>query len=146
MKTIVVSGAHSKVGKTHLARAICGLLPGAVRIKIGHGKVKPGGDGFFYPLGTPFAGIAAGHATARYLVIESNSILRELTPDCAIYLAADNPKPSAALAEERADIVRGKPVDRMTLSRLAGRLACSEETVRQIAEMAGGSIHEREQE
>ena len=124
MKTIVVSGARSKTGKTELARALCGLLPGAVRIKIGHGTVKPGDDGFFYHTGTRFSTIAAEHGSAGYLVIESNSILEQVVPDCAIYLSADNPKPSAIMAREKADIARGEFLPEEKVFQLAQRLGC----------------------
>ena len=52
MKVIVVAGARSKIGKTHLARALCDLLPGAVRIKIGHHERKKNAvdDGYLYPM------------------------------------------------------------------------------------------------
>lgn len=43
MKAIVMSGASFNVGKTTLTRALCNLLPGSVRVKIGHHAMKPGG-------------------------------------------------------------------------------------------------------
>jgi hypothetical protein len=137
MKVIVVSGAHSNVGKTQLSRALTGLLPGAVRIKIGHGERKSNEDGFYYHLGTGFSTVTADHSDARYLIIESNSILKEITPDCAIYLRAENPKPSADIALKKADIIRGEPVPDSKISILAKRLECSEDIIRKIAELAG---------
>jgi hypothetical protein len=137
MIVIVISGAHSNVGKTHLSRALTGLLPEAVRIKIGHGERKSNDDGFYYHLGTGFSTIAAEHSNARYLIIESNSILKEITPECAIYLRAENPKPSADIAKKKADIIRGEPVPNSKISILAKRLECSEEVIRKIAELAG---------
>ncbi|RPI76349.1 MAG: hypothetical protein EHM45_13215, partial [Desulfobacteraceae bacterium] len=98
MKVIVVSGAHSNVGKTLLSQALCKLLPGAVHIKIGHHARKPGNDDHFYYIGTGFTTIAADHEQARFLVIESNRILEKITPECVIYLSAENPKPSAEMA------------------------------------------------
>jgi hypothetical protein len=140
VKVIVVSGARSNVGKTHLARALCALLPDAVAVKIGHHAARPGKEGILYPMGTGLATIAAEHADARFLVIESNSILDALTPDCAIYLAADNPKPSAAAAERKADIIRGKAVPPAKIDALAGRLECDEAVVRKIIELSGAFI------
>ncbi|MBN2402953.1 MAG: hypothetical protein JXN64_11200 [Spirochaetes bacterium] len=137
MKVIVVSGAHSNVGKTQLARALRDLLPGAVRIKIGHHARKPGGDGYYYHMGTRFSAIAAEHRNARFLVIESNSILEEITPDCVIYLQAEDPKPSAEVAVNKADIIRGEPVTDAKISELSERLECDETTVRKIAELSG---------
>jgi len=136
-KVIVVSGARSNVGKTQLARALCELLPGAVRVKIGHHQPKPGGDDHLYPLGTGFASIAAEHHEAPFLIIESNSILEEVTPACAIYLGADNPKPSAAIALKKADIIRGEPVSAAKITLLAKRLECDETIIRKIVALSG---------
>ena len=140
MKVIVVSGARSKIGKTALSRALCGLLPGAVRIKIGHGTAKQGDDGFFYHAGTLFKTIAAEHGSASYLVIESNSILKQIVPDCTIYLPADNPKPSAIPAREKADILRGEFLSEEKVLQLEKRLGCGEATIRRIAELANARV------
>ena len=140
MKTIVVSGAHSNVGKTSLARELCALLPGAVRVKIGHGEEKRDGGNIFFRAGTPFSRISGEIAHADFAVIESNSVLEELEPDCLIYLPGDSPKPSAALARARADILRGQPSSRETIARLAGRLGLGEETALEIARLAGAEM------
>jgi hypothetical protein len=137
MKVIVVSGARSNIGKTQLSRALAALLPGAVRIKIGHHAAKPGGDGNLYYMGTGFSTIAAEHSNARFLIIESNRILEEITPECAIYLPADNPKPSAEIAMRKADIIRGESVPASTISVLAKRLGCDETVIRRIVELSG---------
>jgi hypothetical protein len=137
VKVIVVSGARSNIGKTQLARELCKLLPGAVRIKIGSHHRKPGGDDNLYPFGTNFSSIAAEHRKARFLIIESNSILKEITPQCAIYLTAENPKPSAEIAMKKADIVRGEPVSTSKISDLAKRLECDETIIRKIVELSG---------
>ena len=137
MKTIVVSGAHSNVGKTKLARRLCGLLPGALHVKIGHGEEKKGMDNLFFHVGTPFPVIEKEIRHARYAVIESNRVLDELVPDCVIYLPGESPKPTAAGARERADIVRGEPVARETIDDLAGRLGLDEAKVLEIIAYAG---------
>ena len=137
MKVIVVSGARSNVGKTELARALCSLLPDAARIKIGHHAYKPSGDAYFYPMGTGFQTIADEHGHARFLVIESNRILEEITPECLIYLAANDPKPSAELAMKKADIIRGESVSVAKISALAERLECEEAVIEKIVELAG---------
>ena len=137
MKVIVVSGATSNVGKTYLSRALCELLPGAVRIKIGHHPQKPDVDGFFYNMGTGFSTVVAEHGSADFLVIESNSILEEITPDCAIYLPADNAKPSAEIAIKKADIIRGEHVPASKISAIAERMECDEIIIRKIVELAG---------
>ncbi|MBN1984345.1 MAG: molybdenum cofactor guanylyltransferase [Chitinivibrionales bacterium] len=136
MKTIVVSAASSGTGKTWLARHICRLLQNSVRVKIGHGEVKRGDDGFFYPLGTSVEKIVADHRQAHFLVIESNGVLRQLSPDCTIYLAADNPKPSALLCKSRADIIRGQALSAETVATLSQRLGIDKVIVRKIAWLA----------
>jgi hypothetical protein len=137
MKVIVVSGARSNVGKTQLSRALCRLLPGAVRIKIGHHTRKPDGDGNLYQMGTSFSTIAAEHGSARFLIIESNRILEEITPECVIYLPAENPKPSAEIAIRKADIIRGEPIPASKISVLAKRMECDEAVIRAIVELSG---------
>jgi hypothetical protein len=141
MKVIVVSGAHSNVGKTQLSRALKKLLPGAVRVKIGHGERKSEDDDFYYHLGTGFSTIAAKHNNACYLIIESNSILNELTPECAIYLKAEDPKPSADIAIKKADIIRGEPVPSSKIPDLAKRLECDETVIRKILELSGAKVN-----
>ena len=116
MKVIVVSGARSNVGKTQLTKALLSLLPGAVRVKIGHHAATPGGDEHLYPMGTGLKSIVAEHGHARYLIIESNSILKEITPDCTIYLAADDAKPSAEIAAKKADVIRGRNTPQTKIS------------------------------
>ncbi|MCK4548624.1 MAG: hypothetical protein KAU49_00595 [Candidatus Krumholzibacteria bacterium] len=107
MKTIVISGAKSNVGKTTLAGKMGALLPGSVCVKLGHGAVKEGVDNVFYHAGTPYERIKEDNPQADFLIIESNRILEEIDPDLVIYLPADDPKPSAALAETNADLIRG---------------------------------------
>ncbi len=140
MKVIVVSGARSNVGKTHLARALCELLPGAVRVKIGHHARKPDRDSNLYDMGTSFSTIASEHGTAPFLIIESNRILEEIAPECTIYLPAENPKPSAGLARKKADIIRGEPVPAAMIANLAQRLDCPETIIRKIVELSGARI------
>jgi hypothetical protein len=137
MKTIVISGAHSNVGKTRLARDLCELLPGARHVKIGHGREKKDGANRLYRIGTPFSRITRENGQAEFLVIESNRILEEVEPDCTIYLPGGTPKPSAKGMEERADIVRGMSVDEATITRLGRRLGLDEGTVLEIIALAG---------
>jgi molybdopterin molybdotransferase len=137
MKTIVVSGARSDVGKTALAIKICDLLPGAVHVKIGHGPRKEDKANLFFEHGTPFESIARRIGDASFLVVESNSILSEIDPQCAIYLPADNPKESAGLARNKADIVRGVETTGEDADRIAGALGVSREIMDRIIELAG---------
>ena len=136
MKTIVISGAKSNVGKTTLAEEIRRLLPGSVRVKLGHGEPKEDVDGIFYHAGTPYERIKEKNPQADFLIIESNRILKEIDPDLAIYLPADDPKPSAALAETRADLIRGRECGDDTVSLIAGRLLIDALTAEEIIRLA----------
>jgi len=137
MKTIVISGASSNVGKTAAAKKIARLLPGSKYIKIGHGKEKPNQEGEFFNIGTPFSDIVSKHGNAPFLIIESNSILNEITPEILIYLTGDSQKPSAKKAEEIADIKRGDRVDALKISDLAMSLSVDESIIRKIAWISG---------
>ncbi len=144
MKTIVVSGARSNTGKTSLAREICRLLPGAVHIKIGHGIEKDGIGNIFYSEGTGFERIASENESADFLVIESNGILEEIDPDCAIFLTGSYPKPSARAARAKADIVRGEKITDEKSAKLSESLGVDEGTVLRIASLAGAVRPKRE--
>jgi molybdopterin-guanine dinucleotide biosynthesis protein A len=137
MKTIVIAGASSGVGKTSLARELVALLPGARRIKIGRHQPKPGVDGAFYPLGTPYAAILHDHGDAPCLLIESNRILEQMSADVVIYLDGPRPKPSAAVARARAALVSGRPADRQCIASLAARLEIPAAMATRLAWLAG---------
>jgi hypothetical protein len=138
MRVIVISGASSKVGKTTLARGLQRVLEGAEVVKIGHGKRKPEIRNHFYELGTHFHTIQENHADARWLLIESNSILREVQADLVIYLEGPNPKPSAEYARRRADIVSGRDVSDDHVAVLADRLGITLDLMRTIIRFAQG--------
>ncbi len=137
-KVIVISGASSKVGKTTLAHALQRLLEGAEVVKIGHGPRKTWIRNHFYELGTPFQTIQEDHAQARWLVIESNSILREIEADLVIYLEGPNPKPSAACARRRADIVSRGSISERKVAALAARLGITCDLMRMIIRLVPG--------
>ncbi len=137
MKTIVIAGAHAHIGKTTLARELCKLLPNSVHIKLGHGQRNPEKDNSYYKIGTPFTKLAEEHREKDYLIIESNRILEEITPHCVIYLPWKDPKPSAVMAEEKADIKRHEFIDNETVERLMAKLAVSKEIISKIIFLAG---------
>ena len=135
MKTIVISGARSNIGKTTLAEKIRQLLPGSVRVKLGHGELKEDMDDVFYHAGTPYERIKEENPQAGFLIIESNRILEEIEPDLAIYLPADEPKPSAALAEARADLIRGCEGGSDAAEHVAGKLGIDERAAAEIVRL-----------
>jgi len=135
MKTIVISGAKSNIGKTTLAEKICALLPGSVCVKLGHGEEKEGMDNKFYPAGTPYERIKDENPQAGFLVIESNRILEEIKPDLTVYLPAEDPKPSALIAEKRADLIRGCAGSDKEAVFVAGRLGVEAATAAGIVQL-----------
>lgn len=139
MKVIVISGASSKVGKTTLALGLQRVLEGAEVVKIGHGARKAQLRNHFYASGTPFHTIRENHADARWLLIESNSILREIQADLVIYLEGENPKPSAEHARRWADIVSGRDISDDEVAVLAARLSVTRALMQTIIQLVQGT-------
>jgi hypothetical protein len=142
MKVIVISGASSKVGKTTLAMSLQRVLEGSEVVKIGHGKRKAGIQNHFYKLGTPFQIIRESYCDAAWIIVESNSVLRETQPDLVIYLEGENPKPSADYARQRADIVSGEVVSDEEIRVLAARLGVTADLMRTIIQLVRGTSHQ----
>ncbi|MBN2071916.1 MAG: hypothetical protein JW814_10705 [Candidatus Krumholzibacteriota bacterium] len=137
MKVIVISGSHSNVGKTGLALKIISILEDAVHVKIGHGTRKEGLGNRFYPEGTALETVAAENNGRRYLVIESNRILREIDPDLAIFLAGGEDKPTAKEARKKADIIRGKGLRGEEVDRISESLGVDRKVALEIIRLAG---------
>ena len=139
MKTVVISGAKSNVGKTTLAEEFSRLLPGSVYVKLGHGEMKEDMENVFYRAGTRYSRIEEENRQADFLIIESNRILEEIEPDLTVYLPAEDPKPSAALAETRADLIRGCKVSDDIVRLIAGRLGIGIAVAGKMARLICGS-------
>ncbi len=139
MKVIVISGASSHVGKTALARSLQRVLAGAEIVKIGHGRRKAEIRNHFYEVGTPFSVIRENHAAAPWLLVESNSVLREIHADLVIYLEGPHPKPSAEYARQQADIVPGRDLRDEEVALLAARLDLTLDLMRTIIQLAHGA-------
>lgn len=136
MKTIVVSGARSRIGKTSFALEMQALVPGSRYVKIGCSPGKPDGPKY-YPIGTSYAQIASEAQGAPVLIIESNSILKEMTPDVCFFLDGDSPKPSAELARAQADVISGTRVDEPGVQAIAGKLGFPPALIRRMIWLAG---------
>jgi len=139
MKIIVVSGACSNIGKTTLAKELSNILPQAEFVKIGTGKKKENSPDTLYPFGSCFEHLKSNHSKARFLIIESNTILTELKPDLCIYLDGQPEKPSALLAKQRADILRGLSVSEEKIRSLARKLDAPVDTMKEICFLAGAN-------
>ena len=140
MKTIVVAGAQSNIGKTTVAKKICSFLPNAVFIKVGKGNPDNVKTDIFYTVGTSIEKLFQNHNDKDWLVIESNQILKEFQPDCVVYLTGTNPKPSAQMAKEKADIIRDQKIDSAVINTLAEKLGITQEIVYNIAKCSGALV------
>ncbi|MGD9200393.1 MAG: molybdenum cofactor guanylyltransferase [Chitinispirillia bacterium] len=137
MKIIVISGAHSKIGKTTLACQIRELIPGSKFIKIGSHSKKEEKDDTIFNINTPFEQIANQYTKVQYLIIESNRILYEITPECTIYLPGTPAKPSGKFAENRADIKRGERISQDTIEKISRKLDLEISIVKKIIWLSG---------
>lgn len=137
MKTIVISGAHSKIGKTTIAHQIRELIPGSKFIKIGSHSKKDTKDDTIFQINTSFEFIADLYKDVPYLIIESNRILYEMTPECTIYLPGTPTKPSGEIAKKKADIIQEELIDRPTIEKLAMKLDLELAIVKKIIWLSG---------
>ena len=142
MKTIVISGSHSHVGKTSLGQEIHSFLNNSVFIKIGTGTPKPNSDVPLYPVGTSFEEVRKDHEHADFLIIESNSILKEMAPDLLIFLPGNGEeKESATLPREQADITRGGKITCPQAKKLADSLGLTPKEFCRILDAARIKLH-----
>lgn len=98
----VVCGAGRKVGKTHLARQLCEVLPHAVYAKQGHGKPdkrKP--PNYFRDHEALGRFLARCEGRSEHVVVESNELARRGEGDVIIYVDAPS-----GMAEVRDDAAR----------------------------------------
>jgi hypothetical protein len=112
LKIIVISGSHSKIGKTTVLRNIQARLNHSSKLamKVGHRSFKTEKPEKFFsnmPEGLEYISSLEESGNPDFLLIESNSILNYIQPDLAIFLKSkDKPeKDSARLAKLKADII-----------------------------------------
>lgn len=98
MKTIIIAGAGSKVGKTTVARALGSVLPDSAAVKLGRTEsADKKKEEILLPSASSIEDIvgAVGREPA-YLIVEGNSILKGHKPDLAIFVDGE-------VADRRAD-------------------------------------------
>lgn len=124
MKTIIIAGAGSKVGKTTVLRAIGSILPDTASVKLGGAKDK-GKEEKLLPSESSLEDIvnAVGGEPA-YLVIEGNSVLKRVEPDLAIFVEGEvaDRRADADELKAKCDLVAGGKVECRRAFVLAGRL------------------------
>ena len=85
----VICGAGRRVGKTHLARRLCEMLPNSVYAKQGHGRPKKGKcANFFRSSREVEAFVAAQRGRREHVVVESNALARAGCGDVIVYVEA----------------------------------------------------------
>ena len=118
MKTIVVSGSASKIGKTTLVRNLKQTLSDCrvQAIKIGHGPSRPEkGQLLFHDIQACLAYIGERQTASDLdiLIIESSSIYEHFTPDLGILLVCSwkPEKETTRIARKHADIIVDQAFD-----------------------------------
>ena len=120
----VLCGAGRGVGKTHLALALCRILPEAAYAKQGAGRRRPGKVENFYRTDEEmdtFLKQAEG-AGRRHLVVESNALALRGRGDVIIFLGGDVPAGDHVLpggADKDQGVHRGARPDADLLRSLA---------------------------
>jgi molybdopterin-guanine dinucleotide biosynthesis protein A len=137
MKTIVIAGGRSGIGKSTLAKELVGILPNSIHVKIGHHPQSSAKHNLFFPMNTVFQDILPHVNNFRFIIIESNSILETHNPDCTIFLPSKDQKPSAEVAFKKADIIRGHRITKKQLTTIAQRLDISDEVMTRVAWTTG---------
>ena len=133
MKTIVIAGGGSNVGKTTLAEALGRLLPATRIAKLGTHPPKAEKPSLFFPIDTGYQTVAREAGDCSFLIIESGAILDDAAfePDLVIFLPAPagrKNKPGSHRRLKRADLIRGTPISNHQLQHLCRRLDVDEAT------------------
>jgi len=147
MKVIVIAGGGRRAGKTTLARALREAIPSCQVIKLGTHLPREDKEEMLFPRGTPFSAVCRAALGAKYLVIESGTILdnAELRPDLIIFLPAPEgclDKPGSARNRARADLIRGEAISASEARRLASQLGFDEPLFLKILDLVGVRISE----
>jgi len=84
----IICGAGRRVGKTHLARRLCEVLPESIYAKLGHGRRKPDGWPHFFRTQKQLQDFMdQQRQRRRHVVVESNALAARKDADVVIYLA-----------------------------------------------------------
>ena len=82
-----ICGARRGVGKTHLALALCKLLPDAVYAKLSHCQAHPGKPANMFGSEADIEAFIDGHADGcQHIVVEANALARKCRGDVIIFI------------------------------------------------------------
>lgn len=135
----ILCGAGRKVGKTHLARRLHGVLPNCLYIKCGGGQKRPGRWGHFVRRPVELDAFVAAHRRAcEHLLIEHNTSALACTADVVVYLAGlpegGHVRRDAEALRRAADIVLGAEPARKRWGRCVARHVAGKERQKQVLE------------
>jgi hypothetical protein len=127
VKTIVITGGGSDVGKTSLATALERTLAGSRIAKLGKHPASDGKENLYFPIGTKWSTVYRAAGNCSFLIMESGSILDDpdFNPDLVIFLHAPNgreDKPGSERRLARADLVRAEAITAEKKAALQERL------------------------
>ncbi len=129
MKTIIIAGAASDVGKTTVLRKLSKFFPDNVAVKLGRSDAyDENKDEILLPSNSSIEHIRdVLKKEPAYLLIEGNSILKRFDPDLAIFIEGESPnrRPDADELKERCDLVTGSRIDCKQAFGLAGKIGFS---------------------
>ncbi len=125
-KTWVICGAGRAAGKTHLARALCRVLPGAACAKLGHEKRRPGGPRRYFRSSRALeAFVKSRSGKLDHVIVESNAWAREGKGDLMIFLDGPpgrlNVRPDVRLLRSRAHLRIGPGASRSSWEKVLAR-------------------------
>ena len=126
----VICGAGRGVGKTHVARRLCEVLPDSIRAKCGSGRRQTGKPANFFRTQDELrAFLKARRGAHGHVVVESNAMARERSEDgrgeLVVFVAGrvvgGDVRKDAARLRAQADLVVDRDASRRQWNRTLAR-------------------------
>lgn len=99
----VVCGAGRGVGKTHLARSLCRVLPGAVCAKQGTSPRRPEKAENYFRTDQELDAFCERERDRLHVVVESNALVRRGKGDIIIYLGGEGARAGSGAGGRRGE-------------------------------------------
>ena len=85
----IISGARSQVGKTHVAKQLCAVLPMSVYAKLGHGPRRAGkSPNYFNSVGELKRFLQDSSQEHEHVVLEANTNTGDIPNSIRVFLSA----------------------------------------------------------